>query len=205
MSENNGQLSDQSTKQNKPFISPWWGLYILLVLGYPLFFLNTFVEPPPQYGQVPPFVLQDHLGKDFHLGQDKRPLIANFIFTRCQNVCPTLSAKMQYLQDVLDDENALLISITVDPNYDRPEILKEYASQFHNDPAQWLFLTGKEANIRKVIGDFQQLYEPASDEEHPNIMHSEKFILLDEFGMIRGFYDDDPEGMNRLLHELKGL
>lgn len=196
-------------QQARPFISPWWGIYILLVVGYPLFSYLTYHTEPEQYGVVNPFVLQTQDGENFMLGSQERPVIVNFIFTRCPTICPLLTAKMVSLQERVDSEKALLLSITVDPNYDRPEILKSYGAQYEADFSRWYFLTGEEKKIQNIIASFQQYYEisEASKETDapPNIIHSEKFILLDEYGYIRGFFNDDPEGLNRLVKDLNAL
>ena len=201
-------MSTVEPTQTKPFISPWWALYIAAVIAYPAFFIWSPPIVVEEYGQLTPFVLQDHQNTAFHLGQDNRPMIVNFIFTRCQDVCPLLSTKMALLQDKLDIDEALLISITVDPNYDTPSVLTEYATRYNANPAQWLFLTGTEQQIRNTVDQFQQYYEitqSSIQDSPPNIMHSEKFILVDEYGYIRGFFDDDPQGINALLHSISHI
>lgn len=190
----------------RPFISPWWGIYIILIIGCPLFSLLTYHPEPEEYGIVAPFVLQTQNGENFMLGQNDQPVIVNFIFTRCPNICPLLTAKMASLQDRIPAQEALFLSITVDPNYDKSEILKQYGQKFNADFSRWHFLTGDETAITSTIASFQQIYEvlEASDSV-PNIAHSERFVLLDEFGHIRGFFDDDPEGLNRLVKDLNAL
>ena len=200
---------DAPSSISRPFISPWWGFYILLVVGYPLFSYLTHHPAPEQYGRVPPFVLQTQDGNNFMLGSDDRPMIVNFIFTRCPTICPNLTAKMDALQERLSPEQALLLSITVDPEYDQPKILKKYGEQFEANFTRWYFLTGSPETIQDVSQAFQQYYEiseSAQDPDSPpNITHSEKFILLDQYGYIRGFFDDDPEGLNQLIKDLKAL
>ena len=117
-----------------------------------------------------------------------------------------LTAKMAALQERIPAEEALFLSITVDPEYDTAEILKEYAKQFESDSSRWFFLTGPQDQVRSAIEQFQQTYELVEDsEESPNIMHSEKFVLLDQFGEIRGFFDDDPQELNQLIKSLDAL
>lgn len=199
-------IDSAPSTDKRPFISPWWGIYIILVIGIPLFYLLTYHPEPEKYDIVPPFVLQTQNGENFMLGQNDQPVIVNFIFTRCPNICPLLTAKMATLQDRIPAEDALFLSITVDPSYDNGKILKEYGQKFGADFSRWHFLTGDETTITSIIASFQQYYEilDASDSV-PNIAHSEKFVLLDEFGHIRGFFDDDPEGLNRLVKDLKAL
>lgn len=205
------QPSDEkaSAPTDRPFISYWWSLYILIVIGYPLFSYLTYHPTPQEYGSIKPFVLQTQDGENFMLGSDDRPVIANFIYTRCPTICPTLTAKMASLQKRVPPENALFLSITVDPNYDQPTVLKEYAQRFDADLERWRFLTGKEEKIREIIASFQLYYERLENAEPtdttPNIVHSETFVLLDRYGVIRGFFPDDPEGLNRLIKDLNAL
>ena len=76
------------------------------------------------------------------------PVILNFIFTTCTTICPVLSATFSHVQRELGDEtkNMRMISITIDPEQDTPEQLKEYAGRFKAD-SDWQFLTGSIENI----------------------------------------------------------
>jgi len=195
-----------TTESNKAFISPWWFFYAIAVLGLPIYQLVNYMEEPEDYGIIPNFSLENHVNEAFDLKTIDQPMVVNFIFTRCQNVCPTLTAKMATLQGKIDKEDALLLSITVDPKYDVPKVLNEYALKFQADSTRWFFLTGEEQDIRKIIGSFQQTYERIKDNDDvPNILHSEKFILLDKEAHIRGFFDDDPKGLNRLIRTITAL
>ena len=134
------------------------------------------------------------------------PSIVNFIFTRCQDVCPALSQKMQYIQDQIPQ--AKLVSISVDPEYDTPSVLKEYSARFQAG-SSWFFLTGSREQITKTNAVFQQAYkEERSADDAPNILHSQKFILVDDLGFIRGFYDDNSTDLKRLIkdyHRIKSF
>ena len=192
----------------KPFISLWWALYALFAIGYPLFSLLTEVEEPAFLGKVTPFVLTKQDGLQMHFGQDNRPVVLNFIYTRCPDVCPMLTAKMAELQKRIPAEDALLLSISVDPNYDTPEVLRAYGTQFDANFSRWYFLTGEEAHVRSVVSDFQMIFElqPSTDSSlPPNILHSEQFVLVDPFGEIRGFFHDDPQGLNDLMRTIDRL
>ena len=80
--------------------------------------------------------------------------IASFIFTRCSGPCPHVSATMENLQDAFAGEpDVRLVTFTVDPEYDTPEVLKRYAQRFHADPKRWLFLTGREADVYRTLQD----------------------------------------------------
>ena len=114
---------------------------------------------------------------------------------------------MAQIQERVPAKDALLISITVDPNYDQPNILTTYGQQFEANFDRWYFLTGEEPMVRSIIDDFQLHFERSetTGEDVPNIRHSEKFVLVDQFGEIRGFFHDDPNGINKLLRAIDQL
>ncbi len=87
----------------------------------------------------------------------EKVVVINFIFTRCPDVCPLETARLLEVQKILGDrvgKDVFMYSITIEPDYDTPEVLKRYAKKFQIRPG-WLFLTGKEADItmlRKKLG-----------------------------------------------------
>ena len=198
---------EPSEENSKPFISFWWAFYVLFAIGYPLFAMLTETQDPPRLGQIAPFVLTKQDGDPMHFGKDNRPVIANFIYTRCPDICPLLTAKMAELQKRIPASDALLISISVDPSYDTPAILHQYGTQFDADFNRWHFLTGEEKQTRAVVESFQTIFEQVQTEgsDTPNILHSEQFILVDQFGEIRGFFDDSPQGLNDLMQTVDAL
>ena len=197
MSQISTQIESKTPDNIDTSLSPGWGFLAIFSLGFPLFFL--FQSPMPEtFAQIQSIQLVDQNNKT----QDQsffseNPSIVNFIFTRCQDVCPALSKKMKYIQDQLPQ--AKLVSISVDPEYDTPKILKEYSSRFQAGPL-WFFLTGTREQITQANSVFQQAYqEGRSEGDAPNILHSQKFILVDQEGFIRGFYDDNDTDIKRLV------
>ena len=184
-------------------LHPSWGFFAIFAIGFPLFFL--FRAPMPQvYATLPEIELTDHNNKRTSLEDFQQTIsVVNFIFTRCQDVCPMLSAHMAQIHKKIPQ--ARFFSISVDPEYDQPDILKIYAEQFTTSD-NWRFLTGSRAQITHVNEAFQQAYEHQKSEgDAPNILHSQKFIIVDKKGRIRGFYDDNPSGIKRLLQEYHQL
>ncbi len=103
-------------------------------------------------GEVPDFTLVDRAGRSVSktdlLG---KVWVADFIFTRCIDACPILSQHMASLQTrFVDDADLRLVSITLDPVHDTPEVLAAYASNFKADPERWLFLTGNKDAIYRL-------------------------------------------------------
>lgn len=77
--------------------------------------------------------------------------VTNFIYTHCPDTCPLQTAHMARLQkDFSSEKDFRLVSVTVDPERDTPEVLKEYANRFRADPERWLFLTGKKGAIHEL-------------------------------------------------------
>lgn len=116
--------------------------------------------PPrlPVYGSVPDFSLTERSGRQVG-GSDLRGRvwIANFIYTHCPDACPLQSGQMARLQaEFAAEGDVRLVSITVDPAQDTPEVLSGYADRFGAIPGRWLFLTGeKEAIYRLARGAFR--------------------------------------------------
>ncbi len=84
-----------------------------------------------------------------------QPLALNFIFTTCTTICPVMTATFAQLRRKLKKRGVkmVFVSITIDPEFDRPQVLQNYAANF-NPGADWTFLTGKSENISKVIKFF---------------------------------------------------
>ncbi len=198
--------------KSKPQISAWWGFLIIFAIGFPSFFLlkETRVQLE-NYGQIPEFSMVDQEGrKHKNLDYVGQIVVLNFIFTRCKDVCPTLSAQMSRiqrdLQKSLQRDQLQLLSLTVDPYHDTPEVLKSYAEKFSTNAEYWHFLTGEKENLPVIIRGFQQAYEVTNPtEEIPSILHSEKFILIDQEGSIRGFFSNTPQGRLELFDAIKVL
>ena len=162
----------------------------------------------PSYGRVPSFTLTDQTGQA--VSQDDlagRVWIADFIFTRCAGQCPMMTAQMAHLARAFQDEPSLiLVSLTVDPAYDTPEILARYAAAYAAQPAQWRFLTGDLQTITRLCqAGFQLALSQEGTAQEP-ITHSRRFVLVDRQGVVRGSYDaGEAEALDRLRRDLRRL
>lgn len=103
----------------------------------------------PVYGSVPDFSLIERSGRRVERGGFLGKIwVVNFIYTHCPDSCPLQSAQMARLQaDVANESDVRLVSITVDPKQDTPQVLSRYANRFGADPERWLFLTGEKEAI----------------------------------------------------------
>lgn len=158
--------------------------------------------------ELPPFTLTDQAGEDYGTQQlDGKVWVATFIFTRCAATCPKQTANMAELQRRLeknpDNEDIRLVSITVDPEYDTPSVLRDYADAHQADHARWHFLTGQHESIRKLCE--KGFLQPMGAEGGP-VGHSSKLILIDRLRRIRSFYEGTQEKeLESIQRDLKQL
>ena len=170
-------------------------------------------EPPPVFDPVPAFSLTNRDGRAVRLQDLKgRPWIADFVFTRCPASCPMMTARMAKLnRELPDDLDVRLVSVSVDPEHDTPEVLQRYA-QSYQAPDRWLFLTGGKDEIYRLsrqgfkLGiDIPPPPAPGAPPSEP-ILHSTRFVLVDGQGRIRGYYDGfDEESMKKLVRDLEAV
>ena len=183
-----------------------WTIFALVALAAPaLLTLWSMWPSPPHLARVPDFTLQDSTGASVSRADLIGAVqVIDLIFTRCPNMCPALSAHMGDLsRDLpatpLGGAPIGMVSITVDPEHDRPEVLATYAAQYTNDTQRWRWLTGERTAIDNLVAGLQQGLERApGGGDVPDIRHSLRFILVDPTGSIRGSYPADQEGLSDL-------
>ena len=160
----------------------------------------------PISGTVPDFEFTDSNGETITRDDmEGKVWVADFIFTTCTMACPIMTGNMNIIhKSFKDNNNVRIVSISVYPEYDTPDILKDYASRYNANTDRWHFLTGPEESVKKIIktgfkiGDYEDI-----------IFHSEKFALVDISGNIRGYYSgmktDEisqlKKDINKLLRE----
>jgi protein SCO1/2 len=160
----------------------------------------------PTIGAAPDFALTSQDGAEVTLTALRGKVVAvTFIYTWCPDVCPMLTDKMARVQDELGPDfgsKVAFVSITVDPERDTPDVLKEYAEAFHADFAGWSFLTGEPAAIREVARRYGVAVAPAADDQ---VDHTLLTTLVDRHGMMRVQYLGyrfDPEEFSHDLLDL---
>ena len=155
-------------------------------------------------GAVGPFALTDAALRG-------HATIASFLFTRCDTICPVTTMKMARLQEATFDAGARikLMSFSVDPAYDTPARLAEYARRYRADPTRWRFVTGPVDDMRRLIEG--PLMNSMADEGKtpsgaPAIAHSGYFLLIDGNGHIRGAYDSgEIQRLDELVRDARYL
>jgi protein SCO1/2 len=165
-----------------------------------------------ELGAVGPFALTDERAQPFgDAALQGHVTLVSFLFTRCDTICPVTTMKMQRLQDKTFDAGAQikLVSFSVDPAYDTPARLTEYAQRYNADAARWRFVTGPVEDVRRLVeGPFMNSMasEGVTASGAPAISHSGYFLLLDRHGHIRGAYDSsDIHRLDEMIRDARFL
>ena len=163
-------------------------------------------EELPRIGPAPEFALTSQDGQEVKLTDFRGKVVAvTFIFTRCTDTCPVLTPMMSFVQDRLGSdfgERIAFISITVDPERDTPEVLKEYGEAFGANFGGWSFLTGPPDAIREVTRRYGVF---AAKTMNDNVDHTFLTSIVDRHGILRVQYLGvrfDPEEFRRDLLSL---
>jgi protein SCO1/2/putative membrane protein len=139
-----------------------------------------------------------------------KPWVICFIFTRCAFTCPQISQAMWKLQEQLDDVDMRFVSLTVDPDFDTPVKLRNYAQTYNADPKRWLFLTGDKAEIYRLIHEsfLMPVQEIVGEARKPGfeVAHSNNIMLVDAAGRVVGKYngisDTEMVSLRKAIHEM---
>ena len=147
-------------------------------------------EPLPDFGKVPDFVLTDETGQPFGTDQLRgKPWVANFVFTRCPTICPRFSAQMARIQAETRGTPVRLVSFSVDPEHDTPEVLAAYGEKYKREPGRWSFLTGRRGAVESLVKEgFKQVLEIPDGGDVLSLAHGSHFVLVDGQMRMRGFY-----------------
>lgn len=157
---------------------------------------------------IPDFNLTNQDGRS--VGREKmngKITIVDFFFTSCPSICPQMSLEMERVNDMFREEDEVqIMSFSIDPEYDTPDILNDYAAEHKAVAGKWDFLTGDKSAIYQlarcgfVIPTLDGLGIP------DDFVHSDKFILVDQLGRIRGFYSGTSrDDVDLLILETKIL
>ncbi|SFN23002.1 protein SCO1/2 [Paenimyroides ummariense] len=141
--------------------------------------------------------------------------VADFFFTTCPTICPIMTDNMVWLQDKIKDmPNVKLLSFSVTPDIDTPEVLRKYADEKGVIDSKWNMVTGDKKDIYYLARQSFLAVKTETSGELYDMVHTENFILVDKNGRIRGFYDgtnldkdkgDNTKNMQQLLEDIKWL
>jgi protein SCO1/2 len=197
--------------------------------GGPASGAGSYLSNLGDYGAVPAFDLKDVSGRAVTLRDlAGKYWVADFIFTRCTGMCPTLTARMASLDQAMHQavsrsgmragsdgraalrSEVLFVSFSVDPDWDTPSVLGRYADAHGAEPSRWLFLTGSREDLYRLIGEGFHLNvaeaPPDAASSGDLITHSDRFVLVDPVARIRGYYHGtDEASMRRLSEDIERL
>ena len=130
--------------------------------------------------------------------------IANFFFTRCPSICPPMRQNIIKLVSTINHKDFLVVSHTIDPKNDTPEILKAYAKTTDIDSKKWQFITANTAITKALAENYMTNFNAIENSE--DFYHSSYAALLDRKKQIRGFYNLlIEEELERLIADIETL
>lgn len=181
-------------------------LQVIVIAVIASFVVIKFAVPKPQLprlGQVQDFTLIDSEGRNIGLKDlIGKVWLADFMFTTCGNICPMMTKNMSQIHksyQMFDDVK--MVSFSVNPENDQPEVLKKYAQKFNVNTDSWYFLTGSREELTNVAVHSFKL----GDIKEP-IFHSSYFTLVDRQGMIRGYYDGvDKNNLQKIAKDIRAV
>jgi protein SCO1/2 len=166
----------------------------------------------PVYSAVPDFRLTADDGKSITLSDLKGKIwVAEFFFASCAGICLDMNRNMVRVQKAFaDNPDVRIVSFTVDPQNDTPEILREYRKNFDAMDGKWVFVTGdKKAIYRLARHGFKVAAAEVKPQEEggaTDFIHSDRFILVDRKGRIRGYYNGtDKKQVDKLIADIRKL
>ncbi len=171
-----------------------------------------------EIGPVPEFELTDQNGKQIsnkdYLG---KVYVVEFFFSTCPTICPVMNQNMLELQkEFYGNPEFGIASITINPDYDTPHVLKQHAEELGVKHYNWHFLTGEKDYIHNLSQKGFNLYAGANNKAPGGFEHSGSFALVDKDGIIRSrkdqygntitYYDGlEEEGIKMIKEDIKKL
>jgi len=162
------------------------------------------------------FINQDSqaITNDFYRG---KVYVVEFFFSSCTTICPIMNRNMlQVSKEFASQENFGIASISIDPSFDTPQVLKAYASRYKATHPNWNFLTGDKDTIHKLSNEGFKLFAAQDKDEIDGFSHSGLFALIDQNGVVRSrkdkhgnplFYYNglEQESIDMLIQDIKKL
>ena len=156
---------------------------------------------------IPSYILQNQYGlevtnKDFK----NKILVVDFFFTHCPSVCPKMTKNLQRVQEAMENDTSVLInSFSIDPERDSVGRLREFASKF-NITGEWNLLTGKKRDIYWLARNSFKVDATDGDGGPNDFIHSDKLVLIDASGRIRGYYKGTSlDEVEQLIDDIEKL
>lgn len=133
--------------------------------------------------------------------------VADFFFTSCRTICPVMKTQMHRVYKAIEnDPEVLIVSHTIDPEYDTVGLLKDFAERLGVESDKWHFLTGDKDSIYYLAQTSYFVTAMEAESEPDGFIHSGAFLLIDKRGRIRGKYDGTNEAeVDQLLNDIETL
>jgi len=186
----------------------WAGLlffFCLIVLAFLLWLTQAIRLQPPLrvLSTVADFTLTNQDGRGTTLADlTNHVWVADIIFTRCAGPCPRMTGQMKSLQDKLPaGSQAKLVTLTTDPDFDTPAVMKRYGERFGADFKRWTFQTGTKAQIANLAGDSLKLstqpIKPADRKDDADLfIHATIFVVVDKHAQMRAFFETGGDNVD---------
>jgi len=204
------------------------GIGLLFLAGAVALYQNIAprFQPLPVYMTLPEVTLTDQDGGTFDLNQTRgKVVVLSPIYTHCPDVCPITTSKMKQIQDRVQtaglEDQVQLVTFTMDPERDRPEMLKQFAGNFNANTNNWVFLSGTSDQIDILIKGLGLYVErvyyvdgtpiPEASLPHPEantpylVNHTDRMFLIDRQGNVRALPPGsrtDVDNAMQLIQEL---
>jgi len=178
--------------------------------------VNKFKTPElVTIGKVPSFEFTNQDGKSISNSfYDEKVYVVEFFFTTCPTICPKMNENMVKVQnEFYGNLDFGIASFSINPKYDTPSILKEYAKSHGATLKTWNFLTGDQEEIYDLANNGFTLFAGENSEAEGGFEHSGMFALIDKQGNIRSRMDDlgnpiafydglDPKGVQMIKEDI---
>lgn len=201
------------------------GLLFLAGLAGLYEFIAPQIRPLPVYMSLPEVTLADENGNSFDLSQTRgKVAVLSPIYTHCPDICPVTTAKMKQIQDRIQEaglsEQVELVSFTVDPERDTPDVMKKFQGLYHGDPGNWIFLSGTSDQIGILIKGLDLYVErvyyidntpvPESSLSDPSsvpylVNHTDRMFLADRQGNVRALQPGSRADVNDVVRLIQKL
>ncbi len=206
---------------SKPRIHPWsiWLIIIIMMGGLVVYYNYLKTLQRQSQNSRPPYIkrLEDNLkvtrssGEETSLKELKgKTWLVSHIFTRCPGQCAGIGVELKELQEEFgDDPNFHIVSVSMDPTYDTPDILKRFRETHQLEGDNWWFVTGDPEPVNDYMRKFfffAPQVKPEKDRDNPNDIynHDTKIALVDGGAHVRGWYNAfDAMAMDKLRRDLK--
>jgi len=133
--------------------------------------------------------------------------VADFFFTSCPTICPVMKKEMiRVYEEFKGNNQVVILSHTIDPEYDTLALLRDYASRLGSDCKQWMFLRGERKQVYELAEKGYYASAMADSTEPGGFIHSGGFILVDKHQRVRGIYDGtSTNDVDKLMSDMELL